>query len=141
MSEEKSRNLEGLAHMIYNQFERPLKDNQKFRAQFKDTKISVLFNITDATNAALLKIDNGTITVNGISQTDKDGLAKAAQEVNALIKTDMKTFTSMENMSTLQTIGKMLGGKLKVKGGKYLKVLQDLRTLAAEAEEDVSEYF
>jgi len=141
MNEEKSRNLEGFAHMIYNQFERPLKDNQKFKEQYKDTKLKIFLNITDATNAALLKIENGNIAVYGIPQTDKEGLIKAAENVDALIKTDMNTFVSMENMSTLKTIGKMFGGKLKIKGGKNLRILQDLRKLAAEADGDVSEFF
>ena len=139
MSDEK--NLEGFAHMIYNQFERPLKEDQKFKEQYKDTNLKIFFNITDATHAALLAIKNGDIMVNGILQTDKEGLSKAAEDVDALIKTDMNTFVAMENMSTLKTIGKMLGGKLKIKGAKNLRVLQDLRTLAAEAEADVSEYF
>ncbi len=141
MSEEKSRNLEGFAHMIYNQFERPLKDNQKFKEKYKDAKLKIFLNITDATHAALLTIDKGAITVNGILQTDKEGLIKAAEDVDALIKTDMNTFVSMENMSTLKTIGKIFGGKLKIKGGKNLRILQDLRKLATEADADVSEFF
>ena len=126
---------------MYNQFERPLKDNQKFKENYKNETLKILFNITDATHAALLIIENGTIQVNGIPQENKEELLKVAGDVDASIQTDMKTFIGMEQMSTFQTIKKVMGGKLKIKGGKNLKVLQDLRTLAEEAESDISEYF
>ena len=140
MSEENESNLEGFAQMIHNQFVRPLENSQKFREKYKNTKITIFFNMIDATHSAVLKIDEGTIDVVGIIQSDKDKIEKAAENSDVMIETTMRLFVEMENMSTMKILGKIKNGELKLKGAKKLKILQKLRVLANEEDEAMLDY-
>ena len=139
MNGNQNENLVGFASLMHNQFVRPLKDSEKFKERYKDVNLQLFFNITDATHSAVLILKNGTIDIKGIAQVDKSELKKARNQCDAKIETDMKTFISMNGLSTLKTIGKIFSGKLKIKGGKHLKLLQELRVLAEE--EDAQDYF
>lgn len=139
MNENQDENLVGFASLMHNQFVRPLKDSEKFKERYKDVNLQLFFNITDATHSAVLILKDGTIDIKGIAQADKSELEKAGTHCDAKIETDMKTFSSMDDMSTLKTLGKIFSGKLKIKGGKHLKVLQELRVLAEE--EDAQDFF
>ena len=139
MNENQDENLVGFASLMHNQFVRPLKDSEKFKERYKDVNLQLFFNITDATHSAVLILKDGTIDIKGIANTDKNELEKAGTQCDAKIETDMKTFASMDDMSTFKTLGKIFSGKLKIKGGKQLKLLQELRVLAEE--EDAQDYF
>jgi len=139
MNASSNENVEGFAALMHNQFVRPLKDSKEFKEQYKDTNLSILFNITDASHSAILSIDNGTIDVRGILRENEDEIEKAKDVCDASIETDMRTFMKMNSMSTLKTIWNMITGKLKIKGGKHLKILEDLRVLAEE--EDAQDFF
>ncbi len=132
-------NLVGFASLIHNQFVRPLKDSKKFKERYKDVDLKLFFHITDASHSAVLILKNGTIDVKGIAQSDNEELEKAGEQCDAKIETDMKTFVAMNTMSTFKTIVKMISGKLKIKGAKHLKILQELRKLAEE--EDAQDFF
>ena len=139
MNENQDENLVGFASLMHNQFVRPLKDSEKFKERYKDVNLQLFFSITDATHSAVLILKNGTIDIKGIARADKSELEKAGTQCDAKIETDMKTFSSMDGMSTFKTLGKIFSGKLKIKGGKHLKVLQELRVLAEE--EDAQDFF
>lgn len=139
MNGNQNENLVGFASLMHNQFVRPLKDSEKFKEQYKDVNLQLFFNITDASHSAVLILKNGTIDIKGIAQVDKSELAKARNQCDAKVETDMKTFVSMNDMSTFKTLGKIISGKLKIKGGKHLKLLQELRVLAEE--EDAQDFF
>lgn len=140
MSRENDKNLEGFAQMIHNQFVRPLENSQEFKKIYKDTEITIFFNIVDATHSAVLKIDKGTIDVVGINQSDKEKKEKAARNSDVVIETIMHLFVEMDNMSPLKLLGKIVKRKLKLKGGKKLKILQELRALANEEDEKMLDY-
>jgi hypothetical protein len=139
MSESSPKDLKGFAALMHNQFVRPLKDSDKFKEKYKDTNVKLFFHILDATDSALLIIKNGTIDVIGIAGDDEEGIENANKEADAKIETNMETFVKMEQLSTLKMLGKMITGKLKIKGGKHLKLLQELRKLAEE--EDAQDFF
>jgi len=136
---DQNENLVGFASLMHNQFVRPLKDSEKFKERYKDVNLQLFFNITDASHSAVLILKNGTIDIKGIAKEDKSELEKAGTQCDAKIETDMNTFVSMDDMSTFKTIGKIISGKLKIKGGKNLKLLQELRVLAEE--EDAQDFF
>lgn len=139
MNGNQNENLVGFASLMHNQFVRPLKDSEKFKERYKDVNLQLFFNITDATHSAVLILKSGTINIKSIAQADKSELEKARNQCDAKIETDMKTFVSMNDLSTLKTLGKIFSGKLKIKGGKHLKMLQELRLLAEE--EDAQDFF
>ncbi len=134
-----NENLEGFAALMHNQFVRPLKDSKKFKEKYKKTNVKLFFNIIDATHSAILILENGTINIKGILRENEDEIEKAKKECDAKIETDMKTFIKIDDMSTLRTLKKIISGKLKIKGGKQLKLLQELRVLAEE--EDAQDFF
>ncbi|NVM18621.1 MAG: hypothetical protein HWN80_12970 [Candidatus Lokiarchaeota archaeon] len=139
MNGSQNENLIGFASLMHNQFVRPLENSEKFKERYKDVNLQLFFNITDASHSAVLILKNGIIDIEGIAQVDKDELEKARNQCDAMVETDMKTFVTMNDMSMIKTLGKIISGKLKIKGGKHLKLLQELRVLAEE--EDAQDFF
>jgi hypothetical protein len=140
MSEENESNLEGFAQMIHNQFVRPLENSQKFKETYINTNITIFLNMIDATHSVVLLIDEGNIDVLGIPQSDEEKIKEAAKNCDVKIETTMRLFVEMDKMSTLKVLGKIIRGKLKIKGGKKLEILQELRALANEEDEAMIDY-
>ena len=130
-----SENLIGFPNMIHNQFVRPLENSKKFKEQYKDADVSIFFNITDSPYLAVLTVKSGTISVKSIAQEDTEKVEDAEKNCKVQIKTPMQLFVAMDDMSTFKVMGKMISGKLKIKGAAKLKILQKLRALANEEDE------
>lgn len=131
MSEEKKKKLRGLAGIVSKQVE-PLNENLKFKEKFKDTEVKVLINAKDGKYAALLVIDKGTIHVEGFKNNPKKNLKKKVIGWDGFLQADTNTFLSLlgsEDISLGKVIGKILTGRLKIRGIKHVLVLLQLFSL------------
>ncbi|MFX1279017.1 MAG: hypothetical protein ACFFA3_06335 [Promethearchaeota archaeon] len=131
MTEEKKERLRGLAGIVSKQVE-PLNENSKFKKKFKDKEVKVLINAKDGKYAALLVIDKGTIHVEGFKNNPKKNLKKKVIGWDGFLQADTNTFLSLlgsEDISLGKVIGKILTGRLKIRGIKHVLVLLQLFSL------------
>jgi len=126
MVEEKKK-LRGFASIVAKQVE-PLNDMEKFKENFKDTEVKVLLNAKDGKWAALLIIDKGKISVEGIKNEPKENIKKKNAGWNGLLQTTTPMFLELlgsEEVSMGKVIRKIFTGKIKIRGIKHvLKLLQ-----------------
>ena len=128
MSTEKKKKLRGFASIVSKQIE-PLNENEKFKERFKNTKVKILINAKDGKYAALLVIDNGTIHVEGYKNNPKENIKKKVLRWNGLIQAKTNLFLELlggENVSLWKVIGKVLTGRLKIRGLKSVLLLLQL---------------
>jgi hypothetical protein len=128
MSEEKKTRLRGFAGIVSKQVE-PLNDNEKFKHMFKNSEEKVLLNAKDGKWAALLIIDKGKIFVEGIKNEPKENIKKKNAGWDGLLQTTTPMFMELlgsENVSMGKVIGKILSGKIKIRGIKHVLVLLKL---------------
>ncbi|MHA2280329.1 MAG: hypothetical protein ACXAC5_05720 [Promethearchaeota archaeon] len=128
MSDEKKKRPRGFAGIVAKQVE-PLKENERFKEKFKDIEVKVLLNAKDGKYAALLVIDNGKIYVEGIKNNPKKNLKKKVLGWDGLLKTKTSTFLEIlesKNISLGKVIGKILTGRIKIRGIKNVLILLQL---------------
>ncbi|MFX1297205.1 MAG: hypothetical protein ACFFD2_20425 [Promethearchaeota archaeon] len=108
-----------------------LNTNEKFKDQFKGTNFKLLLNPTDRDYAALITVDNGTVSVEGIKNASKENLKKETLGWDSSIKTKIQIFKEMgEGTLSSSDIRKMiLKRKIKVKGLKELALFSDMSAL------------
>lgn len=131
MVEEKKKRLHGFAGIVSKQVE-PLNDNEKFKQKYKDTQVKVLLNAKDGKYAALLVIDKGTIHVEDFKNNPKENLKKKVLGWDGLLQTKTKTFVGLlesDDISIGKVIGKILTGRIKIRGIKHVLVLLPLFSL------------
>lgn len=131
MAEEKKKRLRGFAGIVSKQIE-PLKDNEKFKQKYKDTQVKILLNAKDGKYAALLVIDKGTIDIEGFKNKPKENLKKKVLGWDGLLQTKTKTFVGLlesDDISLGKVIGKIVTGRIKIKGIKHVLVLLPLFSL------------
>jgi len=129
MSEEKKKRLRGLAGIVSKLIE-PLHKSEKFKEKFKDTELKVLLNAKDGKYAALLVIDKGTILVEGIKNNPKKNLKKKVVGWDGLLQSKTAIFVeilqSNDRISVRKVVGKILTGRIKIRGIKHVLVLLQL---------------
>ena len=128
MTEEKKKKLRGLAGIVSKQVE-PLNESEKFKEKFKDSEVKVLINAKDGKYAALLVIDKGRIYVEGLKNNPKKNLKKKVVGWDGLLQANTNTFVEFlgnEDISLGKVIGKVLTGRLKIRGIKHVLVLLQL---------------
>ena len=131
MAEEKKKRLRGFAGIVSKQIE-PLKDNEKFKQKYKDTQVKILLNAKDGKYAALLVIDKGTIHVEGFKNNPKENIKKKVLGWDGLLQTKTKTFVGLlesDDISLGKVIGKIVTGRIKIRGIKHVLVLLPLFSL------------
>ena len=131
MAEEKKKRLRGFAGIVSKQIE-PLKDNEKFKQKYKDTQVKILLNAKDGKYAALLVIDKGTIHIEGFKNKPKENLKKKVLGWDGLLQTKTKTFVGLlesDDISLGKVIGKIVTGRIKIRGIKHVLVLLPLFSL------------
>ena len=129
--EEKKTRLRGFAGIVSKQVE-PLNENEKFKHIFKDSEEKVLLNAKDGKWAALLIIDKGKIFVEGIKNQPKENIKKKIAGWDGLLQTTTSMFMELlasESISMGKVIGKILTGKIKIRGIKHVLVLLKLFSL------------
>lgn len=131
MTEEKKKRLRGFAGIVSKQVE-PLNTNEKFKEKFKDTQVKVLLNAKDGKYAALLVIDKATIHVESVKNNPKKNLKKKVLGWDGLLQAKTKTFIGLlgsKDISLGNVIGKILTGRIKIRGIKHVLVLLPLFSL------------
>ncbi|MFX1454045.1 MAG: hypothetical protein ACFFDB_01590 [Promethearchaeota archaeon] len=131
MSTEKKKRPRGFAGIVAKQVE-PLNENEKFKEKFKDTEVKILLNAKDGKYAALLIIDKGKISVEGMKNNPKSSLKKKVVGWDGLLQTKTETFLELlesENISLGKVIGKFLIGRIKIRGIKNVLILLQLFSL------------
>jgi len=131
MSDEKKKRIRGFAGIVSKHIE-PLNENEKFKEKFKDIEKKVLLNAKDGKYAALLVIDKGTIYVEGIKNNPKKNLKKKVVGWDGLLQTKTSTFLEIlesDEISLGKIVGKILTGRIKIRGIKHVLVLLQLFSL------------
>ena len=108
-----------------------LNANEKFKEQFKDSNFKILLNPTDREYAALITVDNGTVSIEGMKNTPKDNIKKDALGWDSYVKTTRQTFKEIGDgiLSSRDIRKKVLTRKIKVKGLKYLASFSQMSAL------------
>ncbi|MBD3211884.1 MAG: hypothetical protein GF311_04675 [Candidatus Lokiarchaeota archaeon] len=124
---EKKKKLRGFAKVISQQLE-PLNGNEEFKNKFKDTDLKILLNAVDGRYAALIKIKEGTVDVDGIKNDEKENLTKEALGWDGRLATTTNLFFKIATgeLSTLSMIGKIITRKIKIKGISKVLALTDI---------------
>ncbi|MHA2398659.1 MAG: hypothetical protein ACXADU_07195 [Promethearchaeota archaeon] len=128
MTEEKKKRIRGFAGIVSKQVE-PLNNNEKFKEKFKDTEVKVLLNAKDGKYAALLVIDKGKIYVEGIKNKPKTNLKKKVAGWDGLLQMSTESFVKLletDELSVGKIVGKILIGKVKIRGIKKVLTLLEL---------------
>lgn len=128
MTEEKKKRLKGFAGVVAKQVE-PLNSIEKFKEDFKDTELKILLNAKDGKYAALLVIDKGKAYVEGIENKPKENIKKKVVGWDGLLQAKTQIFVDLlggEDISMGSIVGKILTGKIKIRGIKKVLVLLKL---------------
>ncbi|MFX1304971.1 MAG: hypothetical protein ACFE9X_16570 [Promethearchaeota archaeon] len=127
MSIKKVKVKRGLAGLIW-QFVEPINFNPEFKEKFGDTRLYILLNPKDQKWAALLKIENGTLDVEGV-RNDKESLKSL--EFDSLFEAPAEMFLNLfsEGLSTGTLLKKWITGKIKLRGLRKMMALKDIFAL------------
>lgn len=127
VAHKKEQERKGLAGLLWQQMGK-INDNTKFKEQYADTKMSFMYNLTDQRYGALIKVENGRLEVDHV-RNDEETLKSL--EVDGLLACPAGLFFDFTGgkISKIAMIGKMLTGKLKVKGMKKMKELGNIMAL------------
>jgi len=121
MKEEAKEERCGLAGLLWQQMGK-VNQNERFKEEYADAKMSFLYNLTDQRYSALITIENGTLDVKHI---ENDGDTIKDIEVDGSISCTASLFFDFTGgkISKVGMLIKMLTGKLKVKGAKKMQEL------------------
>ena len=91
-------------------------------------KKNILFNAVDGRYAALLKIDNGNVVVEGLKNKDKKKLKKKNLGWQGKLETTTNLFLKIatSELSTISIIKKIITRKIKIRGIRKVLILKDL---------------
>jgi len=120
----------GLAGLLWQQMS-AINKSKKFQEQYKDAKMSFLYNLTDQKYSALIIIENGTLDVKEI-KSDKETLKSLNVDGLLACKAELFFDFSAGKLSKGAALIKMLTGKLKVKGMKKMQELGEIMKLLNE---------
>jgi len=128
MTEEKKKRLKGFAGIVAKQVE-PLNSIEKFKEDFKDTELKILLNAKDGKYAALLVIDKGRVYIESIENKPKENIQKKVVGWDGLLQAKTQIFVDLlggEKVSMGSIVGKILTGRIKIRGIKKVLVLLKL---------------
>ena len=116
----------GFALLIANVMN-PLNENPNFKKMFKNTKRKYLINASNLDYAALISIDRGELTIQGVPNKPNTNLKKKVSGWDGLVSMDSQTFLalSMKRISKIKVGLKWIFGNVKMKG--LLKLLLMLK--------------
>jgi uroporphyrinogen-III decarboxylase len=124
---QKEEERRGLAGLLWQQLG-AINNSKKFKEQYKDVKMSFLYNLTDQRYGALITVENGHLDVKHV-KNDKETLKSL--KVDGLLACSAGLFFDFTGgkLSKTSMLIKMLTGKLKVKGTKKMKELGKIMEL------------
>lgn len=117
----------GLAGLLWQQMG-AINNSIKFKEQYADAKMKFLYNLTDQKYSALITVENGKLDV---QQIENDKVNVKELEVDAMLACPAGLFFDFSSgkVSKAALLIKMLTGKLKVKGMKKMKELENIMAL------------
>ena len=109
----------------------PLNNNEMFKKKFKNAQFKVLLNPMDDNEAALIKVDKGTISVEIIANKPEENISKEALGWDAMMETTRQMFDDIDagKVSTAAVIKEIMSGKIKAKNTKTLTKLDKMQAL------------
>ena len=123
---EKEKKLKGLAKIL-DQNLSPLNQNEQFKEKYKDANIKILINAVDGRWAALVKIIDRSVEVEGI-RNKKENITEEELGWDGKLETTSEILLdiAMGKISTLSFLGKLITRKIKIKHMKKVMILTDL---------------
>ena len=130
MSEKNSepKRLKGFAGVMAKQLE-PVNNVQRFKERFKEyNDFKLLINANDGKYAALIKINRGNLTVDGIKNDDKAIMKNLKKECEGFLEmtTDLFFELAMGKLSNAAFAKNWFTRKIKMKGMKNVMILTKL---------------
>jgi putative sterol carrier protein len=112
----------------------PLNESEKFKEIYKEEQFKILLNPKDGEYAALLSIDKGKISVESIRNKPKQNLDKGALGWDGFLETKIEIFKDIGDgkLKGGDIIKKVVIGKIKVKGPKFLTQFSELGSILKE---------
>ncbi len=121
--------VRGFAKIIKAQL-MPLNENPMFKQAFNGRKLTFLINIVDGEVAALIKINDGVVSVESVKNGDKAIINKIYSDNNcdAMLEAKVALLIAIAtgDLSTGAIVKLILKKQVRVKGVKKLRILQDL---------------
>jgi len=112
----------------------PLNSIENFKEKYKEEKFKILLNPKDGNYAALITIDNGTLSVESIENTSKKNLDQKVLGWDGLMQTTKELFSSIGRgeLSAGDIAKKVVTRKIKVKNPKILTKFSELGSILKE---------
>jgi hypothetical protein len=109
---------------LYN----PLNSIDKFKEKFADETFKILLNPKDGEYAALITVNKGTVSIEGIENNDKKDLTEEKLGWNGMMKTTKALFEEIGDgkLSQNDIIKKVVARKIKMKNPKILVKLTEM---------------
>ncbi len=120
----------GLAAILWQQMS-AINNSSKFKEQYANAKMSFLYHLTDQRYSALISVENGRLDVQHIIN-DKETLENLKADASLSCTAGLFFDFSAGKISKIAMIGKMLTGKLKIKGMKKMQELATIMVLLNE---------
>lgn len=111
-------------------FYNPLNSNDKFKEKFAKESFKILLNPKDGEYAALITVDKGTVSVEGIENKDKKDLTNEKLGWDGMMKTTIALFDEIGEgkLSQSDIIKKVVARKIKMKSPKFLLKLTEMQS-------------
>jgi len=112
---------------VFNHYN-PLNSNDKFKEKFAKESFKILLNPKDGEYAALITVDKGTVSVEGIENKDKKDLTDEKLGWDGMMKTTIALFDEIGEgkLSQSDIIKKVIARKIKMKAPKFLIKLDEM---------------
>ncbi len=106
----------------------PLNDNEKFKEKYADKSFKILLNPKDGKYAALITVNNGTVSVKGLDNQDKKKLDQKELGWDGFMQTTVVLFDEIGkgNLSQSDIVKKMVARKIKMKNVKIVAKLSEM---------------
>ena len=109
----------------------PLNNNEMFKEKYADKSFKILLNPKDGNFAALIEVNNGTVSVNGFDNQDKKNLDQKELGWDGYMQTTLALFDEIGkgNLSQSDIVKKVVARKIKMKNVKVVAKLSEMGAL------------
>ena len=106
----------------------PLNDNDRFKEKFADQSFKILLNPKDGKYAALIIVNDGAVSINGLDNQDKKNLDQKELDWDGFMQTTLTMFDEIGkgNLTQNDIIRKVVARKIKIKNPKVLAKLSEM---------------
>ena len=109
----------------------PLNNNEKFKEKYADKSFKILLNPKDGKIAALITVNNGTVSIKGLDNQDKKNLDQKEIGWDGYMQTTLALFDEIGkgNLSQSDIVKKVVARKIKMKNVKFVAKLFEMGAL------------